>query len=135
MSHCSFQTNWGGREGEEQEEEENGGTHTAGLSCLPREAVVCSLWRVLAWVHTHPCASGVVSGGVILLLCCPPQDINLSYSAFEAHSHLSAEWCDALTIAVETQLGSLDRHRQDLDTARQRACRSLWWRHWVERQC
>uniref|UniRef100_A0A3Q3VNU6 DUF7023 domain-containing protein n=1 Tax=Mola mola TaxID=94237 RepID=A0A3Q3VNU6_MOLML len=104
-----FQTNWG--------EEEDGGMHAAGRSCLSWEAEVCRLWRVLAWVHTHPCASGVVLGVVILLLCCPPQDIDLSYSAFEVHSHFSAERCDALAIAGETQLSSWDRHRRDLDTS------------------
>lgn len=130
-----FQTNWGGEEGEEEEEEEDdGGAHAAGQSCFSGEAEVFGLWRAVAWVYTQPCASGVVLGVVILLPCalfaymllyCPPLDIDLSYSAFEVHSHFSAERFDALTIAVKSQLGSWDRRRRDLDNSESEALREL----------
>lgn len=130
-----FQTNWGGEEGEEEEEEEeDGGAHAAGQSCSSGRVEVCGLWRSVAWVYTQPCASGVVLGVVIMLPCalfaymllyCPPLDIDLSYSAFEVHSHFSAERFDALTIAVKTQLGSWDRRRRDLDNSVSEALQEL----------
>lgn len=127
-----FQTNWGGEEGEE--EDEDGGAHAAGQSCSPGRAEVCGLWRAVAWVYTQPWASGVVLGVAIMLPCtlfaymllyCPPLDIDLSYSAFEVHSHFSAERFDALTIAVKTQLGSWDRRRRDLDNSISEALQEL----------
>nr|XP_046243091.1 protein dispatched homolog 3 isoform X2 [Scatophagus argus] len=129
-----FQTSWGGEEDEGGEEEEDGEPQAAGQHCFSEEAVVCGLWRVVAWVYTQPCASGVVLGVVVLLPCtlfaymllyCPPLDIDLSYSAFEVHSHFSAERFDALTIAVKSQLGSWDRRRRDLDNTESEALREL----------
>lgn len=115
-----FQTSWGGEEeDEEEEEEEDGVTHLAG------NAGVCGVWRAVGWLYTQPWASGVVLGVAFLLPCalfaymllyCPPLDIDLSYSAFEVHSHFSAERFDALTIAVKTQMGSWDRRRRDADS-------------------
>lgn len=95
---------------------------------------MCGLWRAVGWVYTQPWASGVVLGVVVSLPCalfaymllyCPPLDIDLSYSAFEVHSHFSAERFDALTIAVKTQLGSWDRRRRDLDNSESEALREL----------
>lgn len=131
-----FQTSWGGEEDEEEEgqEEEDGGAHAAGQSCFSGEAGVCGLWRAVGWVYTQPCASGVVLGVVVLLPCalfaymllyCPPLDIDLSYSAFEVHSHFSAERFDALTIAIKTELGSWDRRRRDLDNSESEALQAL----------
>lgn len=132
-----FQTSWGGEEdedGEEEQEEGDGSTHAAGQSCFSGDAGVCGLWRAVGWVYTQPCASGVVLGVVLLLPCalfaymllyCPPLDIDLSYSAFEVHSHFSAERFDALTIAVKTQLGSWDRRRRDLDNSESEALQEL----------
>ncbi|KAE8292345.1 Protein dispatched-like protein 3 [Larimichthys crocea] len=131
-----FQTSWGGEEEEEEEEqeEEDGVAHAAGQNCFSREAGVCGIWRAVGWVYTQPCASGVVLGVVVLLPCalfaymllyCPPLDIDLSYSAFEVHSHFSAERFDALTIAVKTQLGSWDRRRRDLDDSESEALQEL----------
>ncbi|KAM6954437.1 protein dispatched homolog 3 [Aplochiton taeniatus] len=80
-------------------------------------------WKAVAWVYTQPWASGVVLGVGVLLPCalsaymflyCPPLDIDLSYSAFEVHSHFSAERFDALTIAVKSEMGSWDRRRRDV---------------------
>uniref|UniRef100_A0A3B3WWU7 SSD domain-containing protein n=1 Tax=Poecilia mexicana TaxID=48701 RepID=A0A3B3WWU7_9TELE len=110
--------------GEEEEEEEDGVAHAAGHGCLSGTAGGCGLWRGVGWVYTQPWASGVVLGVAFLMPCalfaymllyCPPLDIDLSYSAFEVHSHFSAERFDALTIAVKTQLGSWDRRRRDVD--------------------
>ena len=137
-----FQTSWGGEEEdeedeeeeEEEEEEDDGGVHADRQRCFSEEAGVCGLWRAVGWVYTQPCASGVVLGVVVLLPCalfaymllyCPPLDIDLSYSAFEVHSHFSAERFDALTIAVKTQLGSWDRRRRDLDDRETEALREL----------
>ncbi|XP_041643760.1 protein dispatched homolog 3 [Cheilinus undulatus] len=130
-----FQSSWGGIEDEEEEEEDvDGVVHSEGRSCFSVEAGACGLWRVLGWVYTQPWASGVVLGVAILLPCalfaymllyCPPLDIDLSYSAFEVHSHFSAERFDALTIAVKTQLGSWDRRRRDLDYSEADALQEL----------
>ncbi|KAM9858648.1 protein dispatched homolog 3 [Aulostomus maculatus] len=126
-----FQTSWGGEdEEEEEEEEEEGGV--AGQSCSSGE--VCGVWWAVGWVYTSPWVSGMVLGVVVLLPCalfaymllyCPPLDIDLSYSAFEVHSHFSAERFDALTIAVKTQFGSWDRRRRDLDNSESEALREL----------
>lgn len=119
-----FQTSWGGEEEEVEQEEEDGVVHTPGQSCFSGDAGVCGVWRAVGWVYTNSCVSGVVLGVVVALPCtlfaymllyCPPLDIDLSYSAFEVHSHFSAERFDALTIAVKTQLGSWDRRRRDLN--------------------
>ncbi|XP_069555919.1 protein dispatched homolog 3 isoform X2 [Brachyistius frenatus] len=129
-----FQTSWGGEEDEGEQDEEDGVEHTAGQGCSSGDAGVCGLWRAVGWVYTQPWASGVVLGGAVLLPCalfaymlfyCPPLDIDLSYSAFEVHSHFSAERFDALTIAVKTQLGSWDRRRRDLDNIESEALREL----------
>ncbi|XP_037537034.1 protein dispatched homolog 3 [Nematolebias whitei] len=126
-----FQTSWGGEEEEEEEEEEedeDGMTHAAGQRCL------CGVWRAVGWVYTQPWASGVVLGVAFLLPCalfaymllyCPPLDIDLSYSAFEVHSHFSAERFDALTIAVKTQVGSWDRQRRDTENTEAEALQEL----------
>ncbi|XP_037114469.1 LOW QUALITY PROTEIN: protein dispatched homolog 3 [Syngnathus acus] len=91
-----------------------------------RHGVVRGPWRAVAWIYTRPWASGVVLGGFALLPCtlfafmllyCPPLDIDLSYSAFEVHSHFSAERFDALAMAVKTQLGSWNRRRRASDGA------------------
>uniref|UniRef100_A0A1A8K964 Patched domain containing 2 n=1 Tax=Nothobranchius kuhntae TaxID=321403 RepID=A0A1A8K964_NOTKU len=114
-----FQTSWGSGE-----EEEDGVTHAAGQRGLFGNAGVCGLWRGTGWIYTQPWASSMALGVAFLLPCvlfaymllyCPPLDIDLSYSAFEVHSHFSAERFDALTIAVKTQLGSWDRQRRDVD--------------------
>uniref|UniRef100_A0A3B5A1J9 Dispatched RND transporter family member 3 n=1 Tax=Stegastes partitus TaxID=144197 RepID=A0A3B5A1J9_9TELE len=131
-----FQTSWGGEEEEEeeQEEEDDGAVHTTGQSCSSGDAGVCGLWRAVGWAYTQPWASGGILGVAVLLPCalfaymllyCPPLDIDLSYSAFEVHSHFSAERFDALTIAVKTQLGSWDRRRRDLDNIESEALREL----------
>uniref|UniRef100_A0A3Q1I8V3 SSD domain-containing protein n=1 Tax=Anabas testudineus TaxID=64144 RepID=A0A3Q1I8V3_ANATE len=129
-----FQTSWGIEEEEEEQEEEDGVAHRTGHRCFSGDAEVCGLWRVVGWVYTQPWASGAVLGLAVLLPCtlfaymllyCPPLDIDLSYSAFEVHSHFSAERFDALTIAVKTQLGSWDRHRRDLDNSESEALREL----------
>ncbi|XP_023141339.2 protein dispatched homolog 3 isoform X2 [Amphiprion ocellaris] len=129
-----FQTSWGGEEEEDEQEEEDGVVQTTGQDCSSGDAGVCGLWRAVGWVYTQPWASGGVLGVAVLLPCalfaymllyCPPLDIDLSYSAFEVHSHFSAERFDALTIAVKTQLGSWDRRRRDLDTIESEALREL----------
>ncbi|XP_054629866.1 protein dispatched homolog 3 [Dunckerocampus dactyliophorus] len=111
-----FQTSWGDDDEEQAEEVEVGVRHAE---------VLCGPWRAVAWVYTQPWVSGVLLAGFVLLPCalfafmllyCPPLDIDLSYSAFEVHSHFSAERFDALTIAVKTQLGSWDRRRRDVDS-------------------
>ncbi|XP_053726240.1 protein dispatched homolog 3 isoform X1 [Synchiropus splendidus] len=111
-----FQTSWAGEDeeqDEEEEDEEDGVTHAAGRS----------VWRAVGWLYAQPWASGGILGVAVLLPCtlfaymliyCPPLDIDLSYSAFEVHTHFSAERFDALTIAVKSQLGSWDRRRRDL---------------------
>lgn len=110
----SLQPNWAEEEGEEEDEED----------VTRREEGESWPWRAVSWVYTRPAASGVVLGAAVLLPCalfafmllyCPPLDIDLSYSAFEVHSHFSAERFDALAIAVKSQLGSWDRRRRDLD--------------------
>ncbi|CAB1321943.1 unnamed protein product [Coregonus sp. 'balchen'] len=117
-----FQSSWDAEEEEEQVEEDgesdtqiNGGSSATGGSVV---------WGAVGWVYTQPWVSGVVLGVGVFLPCalsaymflyCPPLDIDLSYSAFEVHSHFSAERFDALTIAIKTQLGSLDRRRRDVD--------------------
>uniref|UniRef100_A0A8C8JCP1 SSD domain-containing protein n=1 Tax=Oncorhynchus tshawytscha TaxID=74940 RepID=A0A8C8JCP1_ONCTS len=119
-----FQSSWDAEEEEEQDEEDgesdtqiNGGSSTTGGSIV---------WGAVGWVYTQPWVSGVVLGVGVFLPCalsaymflyCPPLDIDLSYSAFEVHSHFSAERFDALTIAIKTQLGSWDRRRRDGDEA------------------
>lgn len=117
-----FQPNWAEEEGEEEEEEDE--DVTARRSCLSGEGEASGPWRAVGWVYTRPAASGVVLGAAVLVPCalfaymllyCPPLDIDLSYSAFEVHSHFSAERFDALAIAVKSQLGSWDRRRRDLD--------------------
>uniref|UniRef100_A0A8C3G6J7 Dispatched RND transporter family member 3 n=1 Tax=Cyclopterus lumpus TaxID=8103 RepID=A0A8C3G6J7_CYCLU len=133
-----FQTSWGGEEEEmemeEEDEDEDGVRLATGQRCFSGEAGECGLWRAVGWVYTQPWASGVVLGVVVSLPCalyaymllyCPPLDIDLSYSAFEVHSHFSAERFDALTIAVKTQLGSWDRRRRDLDNNESEALREL----------
>lgn len=116
-----FQPRWGEQEGEEEDEDEDGG---ARRSCSPGEGAASWPWRAVGWLYTRPAASGVVLGAAVLVPCalfaymllyCPPLDIDLSYSAFEVHSHFSAERFDALAIAVKSQLGSWDRRRRDLD--------------------
>ncbi|KAK2837458.1 hypothetical protein Q5P01_014670 [Channa striata] len=128
-----FQTSWGAEE-EEEQEAEDGMSHTAGQSCFSGDGGVCRVWRAVGWVYTQPWTSGVVLGVAVLLPCtmfaymllyCPPLDIDLSYSAFEVHSHFSAERFDALTIAVKTQLGSWDRRRRELDNSESEALREL----------
>ncbi|XP_077378985.1 protein dispatched homolog 3 isoform X1 [Festucalex cinctus] len=108
-----FDTTWGGGGEDEQAEV----AAAAGL----RHGLVWGPWKAVAWVYTRPWASGVVLGGFVLLPCTlfafmllywPPLDIDLSYSAFEVHSHFSAERFDALAMALKTQLGSWDRRRQ-----------------------
>uniref|UniRef100_A0A8C5A688 Dispatched RND transporter family member 3 n=1 Tax=Gadus morhua TaxID=8049 RepID=A0A8C5A688_GADMO len=102
--------------------EEEPAVHTAlggpGCSGGPRG---CGVWSVVGCVYTRPWASGLVLGLGFLLPCalsaymflyCPPLDIDLSYGAFEVHSHFSAQRFDALTAAVKTQLGSWDRERR-----------------------
>uniref|UniRef100_A0A8C8MGC8 SSD domain-containing protein n=1 Tax=Oncorhynchus tshawytscha TaxID=74940 RepID=A0A8C8MGC8_ONCTS len=117
-----FQSSWDAEEEEEQDEEDgesdtqiNGGSSTTGGSIV---------WGAVGWVYTQPWVSGVVLGVGVFLPCalsaymflyCPPLDIDLSYSAFEVHSHFSAERFDALTIAIKTQLGSWDRRRRDVN--------------------
>lgn len=125
-----FQASWGRAE----EEEEDGVMHAAGQSCSAGNAGVCGAWRAAGWIYTQPWASGLVLGLAILLPCalfaymllyCPPLDIDLSYSAFEVHSHFSAERFDALTIAVKTQFGSWDRRRRDVDYSQSEALQEL----------
>jgi len=129
-----FHTGWSCEE-EEEEEEADGEAHAAGQSCCSGTAGVCGIWRAVGWVYTKPWASGVVLGVAFLLPCvlfaymllyCPPLDIDLSYSAFEVHSHFSAERFDALTIAVKTQLGSWDRRRRDIDDIESEALQKLF---------
>lgn len=119
-----FQPNWAEEEGEEEEAEEEDEDVRARRSCLSGEGEASGPWRAVGWVYTRPAASGVVLGAAVLVPCalfahmllyCPPLDIDLSYSAFEVHSHFSAERFDALAIAVKSQLGSWDRRRRDLD--------------------
>ncbi|XP_041856524.1 protein dispatched homolog 3 [Melanotaenia boesemani] len=120
-----FHTSWDGEEEEEEEEEDDGVVHTTGQRCCSGNVGFCGVWRTLGWIYTQPWVSGVVLGVAFLLPCalfaymllyCPPLDIDLSYSAFEVHSHFSAERFDALTIAVKTQLGSWDRRRRDIES-------------------
>ncbi|KAJ3603849.1 hypothetical protein NHX12_028590 [Muraenolepis orangiensis] len=133
-----FQTGWrvGEEDEEEEQDEEDAAVRTAagGLSCSgdPRG---CGVWSVVGCVYTQPWASGLVLGLGVLLPCalsaymflyCPPLDIDLSYSAFEVHSHFSAERFDALTIAVKTQLGSWDRRRRDADDGVGDTAEAFW---------
>ncbi|XP_072244292.1 protein dispatched homolog 3 [Leuresthes tenuis] len=129
-----FHTGWSCEE-EEEEEEAEGEALAAGQSCCSGTPGVCGIWRAVGWVYTKPWASGVVLGAAFLLPCvlfaymllyCPPLDIDLSYSAFEVHSHFSAERFDALTIAVKTQLGSWDRRRRDIDDIESGALQKLF---------
>lgn len=130
-----FQASWGGQEdGEGEHDGEDEVAYVEGESCFSGDPEVCRLWRAVGWVYTQPLASAVLIGIVFLLpsamfaymlLYCPPLDIDLSYSAFEVHSHFSAERFDALTIAVKTQLGSWDRRRRDLDNSESAALREL----------
>ncbi|KAG7281287.1 hypothetical protein CRUP_030970 [Coryphaenoides rupestris] len=120
-----FQTGWQVREeDEEQDEEEPVVQAAAGALGCSGGLGGCGLWSAVGCVYTRPWASGLVLGLGVLLPCalsaymflyCPPLDIDLSYSAFEVHSHFSAERFDALAIAVKTQLGSWERRRRDTD--------------------
>ncbi|XP_033828260.1 protein dispatched homolog 3 [Periophthalmus magnuspinnatus] len=127
-----FGPGWGGQDDEEEGELE--GEDAVGLGRGHGYNDACGLWRAIGWLYTTPWASAALIGIVILLPCalfaymflyCPPLDIDLSYSAFEVHSHFSAERFDALTIAVKTQLGSWDRRRRDLDNNESAALREL----------
>ncbi|KAM8885425.1 protein dispatched homolog 3 [Spinachia spinachia] len=127
-----FQTNWGGDE--EEDDDDDGVTTATRQGVFSGEAGDFGLWGAVGWVYTQPWASGVVLGAVVSLPCalfaymllyCPPLDIDLSYSAFEVHSHFSAERFDALSIAVKSQLGSWDRRRRDLDDSESDALREL----------
>lgn len=127
-----FQTSWGGEE--EEQEEEEAAPHAAGGRCLSGDVGVCRVWRAVGRLYTQPWASGMLLGMGVLLpfalsaymfLYCPPLDIDLSYSAFEVHSHFSAERFDALTIAIKTQLESWDRSRRDLEDSESTALRDL----------
>lgn len=129
-----FQTSWDGGDEEDEEEEEDSAAGIPFQNCATGNAGVSGVCGAVGWVYTQPWASGVVLGVAFLLPCalfvymllyCPPLDIDLSYSAFEVHSHFSAERFDALTIAVKTQLGSWDRHRRDIDEAESEALQEL----------
>lgn len=111
-----------GEEGDDEEEAR--GVNASEQSS--QDAHLCGIWRVVAWLYTQPCASGVFLGVITLLPCslfaymllyCPPLDIDLSYSAFEVSSHFSAERFNALTIALKSQLGAWGRQRRDLDAS------------------
>ncbi|XP_056888165.1 protein dispatched homolog 3 isoform X3 [Takifugu flavidus] len=119
-----------GEEG--NDEEDDGGVNASEQSS--QDANLCGIWRVVAWIYTQPCASGVFLGVITLLPCslfaymllyCPPLDIDLSYSAFEVNSHFSAERFNALTIAMKSQLGAWDRQRRDLDTSKSETLQEL----------
>lgn len=123
-SHC-------GEEG--NDEEDDRGVNASEQSS--RDAALCGMWRVVAWIYTQPCASGVFLGVITLLPCslfaymllyCPPLDIDLSYSAFEVNSHFSAERFNALTVAMRSQLGAWDRQRRDVDTSKSETLRELF---------
>ncbi|KAK7934165.1 hypothetical protein WMY93_005061 [Mugilogobius chulae] len=127
-----FGPGWGGQDDEEEVERE--GEDEEGLAGGHGYIDIWGLWRAIGWLYTTPSASAALIGIVILLPCalfaymllyCPPLDIDLSYSAFEVHSHFSAERFDALTIAVKAQLGSWDRRRRDLDNSESAALREL----------
>lgn len=131
-----FGTGWGEQDDEQEGEDEGQDevAHMGGRSRFSADAEMCGLWKAVAWLYTTPSACAFLIGLVILLPCtlfaymllyCPPLDIDLSYSAFEVHSHFSAERFDALTIAVKTQLGSWDRRRRDLDNSESAALREL----------
>uniref|UniRef100_A0A674F741 Dispatched RND transporter family member 3 n=1 Tax=Salmo trutta TaxID=8032 RepID=A0A674F741_SALTR len=117
-----FQSSWDAEK--EEEEEEEGGESDTQINGRTSTIGGNGVWGAVGWVYTQPWVSGVVLGVGVFLLCalsaymflyCPPLDIDLSYSAFEVHSHCSAERFDALTIAIKTQLGSWDRRRRDVD--------------------
>lgn len=125
-----FQTNRGGEE--ENEQEGDRGANASEQST--QNANLCGIWRVVVWVYTQPCASGVVLGVVTLLPCslftymllyCPPLDIDLSYSAFEVNSHFSAERFNALTIAMKSQPWTWDRQKRDLYNSKAEALQKL----------
>ncbi|CAL9708412.1 unnamed protein product [Knipowitschia caucasica] len=125
-----FGPGWGGQEDEDEGELEEEADQAK--DCGYTDA--CGLWRAIGWLYTTPCASAALIGIVIFIPCalfahmllyCPPLDIDLSYSAFEVHSHFSAERFDALTIAVKTQMGSWDRRRRDLDNSESAVLREL----------
>ncbi|XP_071259392.1 protein dispatched homolog 3-like isoform X1 [Salvelinus alpinus] len=108
-----FQSSWDA----EEEEEEEGGESDTQINGRTSTTGGNGVWGAVGWVYTQPWVSGVVLGVGVFLPCalsaymflyCPPLDIDLSYSAFEVHSHFSAERFDALTIAIKTQLGSWD---------------------------
>lgn len=125
-----FQNNCGEEEG--NDEEDDRGVNASEQSS--QDTNLCGIWRVVAWIYTQPCASGVILGVITFLPCslfaymllyCPPLDIDLSYSAFEVNSHFSAERFNALTIAMKSQLGAWDRQRRDLDNSKSEALREL----------
>lgn len=130
-----LQTNCRGKEENKEEEQEDRGV-SVSEQCS-QDANLCGIWRVIAWIYTQPCASGVILGVVTLLPCslfaymllyCPPLDIDLSYSAFEVNSHFSAERFNALTIAMKSQLGSWDRQRRDIDNSVSESLQELFLR-------
>lgn len=105
--------------GAEGNDEDRGG---GASEQSPRDADLCGIWRVVAWLYTQPRGSGGFLGVITLLPCslfahmllyCPPLDIDLSYSAFEVSSHFSAERFNALTIAMKSQLGAWDRQGRE----------------------
>uniref|UniRef100_A0A8C7UQ55 Dispatched RND transporter family member 3 n=1 Tax=Oncorhynchus mykiss TaxID=8022 RepID=A0A8C7UQ55_ONCMY len=117
-----FQSSWDAEK--EEEEKEEGGESDTQINGRTGTPGGNGVWGAVGWVYTQPWVSGVVLGVGVFLPCalsaymflyCPPLDIDLSYSAFEVHSHFSAERFDALTIAIKTQLGSWDRRRRDVD--------------------
>uniref|UniRef100_A0A8C7GID8 Dispatched RND transporter family member 3 n=1 Tax=Oncorhynchus kisutch TaxID=8019 RepID=A0A8C7GID8_ONCKI len=117
-----FQSSWDAEK--EEEEKEEGGESDTQINGRTGTTGGNGVWGAVGWVYTQPWVSGVVLGVGVFLPCalsaymflyCPPLDIDLSYSAFEVHSHFSAERFDALTIAIKTQLGSWDRRRRDVD--------------------
>ncbi|XP_029112957.1 protein dispatched homolog 3 isoform X2 [Scleropages formosus] len=128
-----LQADWEHEEDEEQEEEEQDGETES--SCNPTEDTgLWGFWGAVGWAYSQPWVCGLVLGAGVLLPCilsaymfllCPPLDIDLSYSAFEVRSHVSAQRFDALTIALKSQLGSWDRHRREADDYNSRALRDM----------
>ncbi|KAL4623065.1 hypothetical protein GN956_G19313 [Arapaima gigas] len=114
----------------DREEDKDG---EAGTRRSPtQEPGLGGVWRAVGWAYSQRWACGLVLGAGVLLPCvlsaymflhCPPLDIDLSYSAFEVRSHVSAQRFDALTMALKSQLGSWDRHRREADDYDSRALR------------
>ncbi|XP_053307790.1 protein dispatched homolog 3 [Spea bombifrons] len=83
----------------------------------------CNFWNIVGWIFTNPyCAAFLLASGcvvpvalsVIMFVCYPTLDIDISYNAFEIRNHESSQRFDSLALALKSQFGSWGRNRRDV---------------------